>query len=587
MRRTRVLIALVEVAFAAALLGAAAHQHAHAGVERELIALGLLLVPAHLRRLLTCLGRAPAPNPLLLVLEAVALAGTCSYPVAPWGVGVATVLACLLGTSTTREKVPAPTPPWLAVGTALANAAAILLLGRDVVVGSSLAVVRLVLLAPIVAEALAPARPRSALDDQRRTAAVFTFAGTSWSQAIDLIYPLAYLATVAGLHLASFRAEPAERPRVRRRLGLRLAVPVLALALALALGEAIFHVVPNRYRELVPARGANSYHGPGTEYVYEGALLGPRVPVKNVFHWNKAGWHDADHELEKPAGTARIVVLGDSYVEGVQVALDELYHRRLEKGLAARSNRPVEAIGLGWAGWGQAQELECLRTTGLRYRPDLVVLEFLPGNDVRNNQDRLEQLANDEGSRSTFARVLFIKSINASLFFHAFLFDKLDLTLRRAGGHRDPVDSDVYSASPAEHSELWKEAWDRTDALVGDTKAELDRRGVPLVVAIFTSPLEIEACVSGPSPDPRYDFSIPRKRMAELCRRRGIACVDLAPRFAKLPADARPGLHLLPYDGHWSALGHREGASETVRFLTEETTLWQDVLKRVQAELPR
>ncbi|HVT18767.1 MAG TPA: hypothetical protein VHQ90_21610 [Thermoanaerobaculia bacterium] len=43
------------------------------------------------------------------------------------------------------------------------------------------------------------------------------------------------------------------------------------------------------------------------------------------------------------------------------------------------------------AGYGTAQELLTLRHEVWRYAPDLVLLAFYTGNDVRNNERRLEQ----------------------------------------------------------------------------------------------------------------------------------------------------------------------------------------------------
>ncbi len=102
---------------------------------------------------------------------------------------------------------------------------------------------------------------------------------------------------------------------------------------------------------------------------------------------NEQGLRDRPHAYDKPAGTRRIVVLGDSFMEAYQVALEESLPHRLQESLA---DRDVEVINLGVGGYGTAQELRALREEGLLYAPDLVVLAFFTGNDIQNNSRSLQ-----------------------------------------------------------------------------------------------------------------------------------------------------------------------------------------------------
>lgn len=97
---------------------------------------------------------------------------------------------------------------------------------------------------------------------------------------------------------------------------------------------------------------------------------------------NGAGWRDVDHALEKQAGVYRVVILGDSFVEALQVELDSTFWRLAEKKLARRIGRPVEIINLARSGMTQTEQLIVLRTEAVRYAPDLVVQVFVPVNDV-------------------------------------------------------------------------------------------------------------------------------------------------------------------------------------------------------------
>ncbi len=62
---------------------------------------------------------------------------------------------------------------------------------------------------------------------------------------------------------------------------------------------------------------------------------------------NAAGFLDVEHVEAKPAVVVRIGFFGDSYVEALQVSLDETFYRRLPDPMAGRD---IEAFGLGISG---------------------------------------------------------------------------------------------------------------------------------------------------------------------------------------------------------------------------------------------
>jgi hypothetical protein len=578
MNRTTVRAFALETLLGGALLAGAGYQHwARPGMETNFLSLAPLLFPAHLRRLLVVLGHATPAPAWVTLLEAIASAGVFVYPVSPVTALVAMVVSAAL--ATTRGTGGAA-PAWLSAAAWAALAAGAASLGQEVARGSPLALFRAAAFLPVLIEACRPARERSAGDALRRLALGLMPLGTRLAASADLLYPSLYGAAVALVELRAARAAPEERVRARRRLALRLAAPAAMMALGLFLAEVAAHVVPNSYRDTV-ARPKGTMHAPGETYVYEGALLGPKQAKPNVVRWNQDGWHDVDHARARPRGTVRVLVLGDSYVEGVQVATDELFHRRLGAILGEGSApRPVEAIALGTSGWGQEQELDALRRDGLSYDPDLVLVELLMGNDIRNNDPELERLANDDAYRGTPARVLYARALNVGLFFHAFVADRLDRTLRRILGRVDPVDSDVYRAKPGiSPPEAWERAWTRTGELLGELQKTCAAAHVSLVVVGFSSPLEIDAHVPGKPRSSDFDFALPGRRARALCEARGIPFIDLAERFAKLPAEQRDALHLAG-DGHWAAPGHDAAARETARWLASESPVWSAVTSR-------
>ncbi len=98
---------------------------------------------------------------------------------------------------------------------------------------------------------------------------------------------------------------------------------------------------------------------------------------------NSAGLRDVEHSLIKPAGTFRILGLGDSFTAGWGAAYEETYLRRSEVALNSRSgDHPrVEVIKAGINGYFPETQRMLLENHGLKYRPDLVIVGFL-ANDV-------------------------------------------------------------------------------------------------------------------------------------------------------------------------------------------------------------
>jgi hypothetical protein len=105
---------------------------------------------------------------------------------------------------------------------------------------------------------------------------------------------------------------------------------------------------------------------------------------------NSGGWRDIEHSLSKPKGTFRIAVLGDSYVEALQVDLEKTFWKRLEA-MLNQQGKKVEVLGFGMSGFDAAQAFETLRHHAMLYDPDLIIFSFVSANDIR---DSVRQISN-------------------------------------------------------------------------------------------------------------------------------------------------------------------------------------------------
>jgi len=98
-----------------------------------------------------------------------------------------------------------------------------------------------------------------------------------------------------------------------------------------------------------------------------------------------------DRTREKPGGSTRWAVIGDSIVESLQVPLDKTFAMLAEKRLSARTGHQVEVINMGLSGATPAVIAERLRTRGEALELDGIIVlisasDFLsdaPDEDTR------------------------------------------------------------------------------------------------------------------------------------------------------------------------------------------------------------
>ncbi|MDD5224879.1 MAG: SGNH/GDSL hydrolase family protein [bacterium] len=99
---------------------------------------------------------------------------------------------------------------------------------------------------------------------------------------------------------------------------------------------------------------------------------------------NSQGLRGPEYDFLKPRDEYRILVLGDSYVEGYSVEFENTFTEVLKKYLNASGKRAFEVINAGTAGYSTDQEQLYYRGEGRRYGPDLTILAFFD-NDVWYN----------------------------------------------------------------------------------------------------------------------------------------------------------------------------------------------------------
>jgi hypothetical protein len=108
-----------------------------------------------------------------------------------------------------------------------------------------------------------------------------------------------------------------------------------------------------------------------------------KLATHQTIEINSRGLREREIPYEKPSGTYRILVLGDSAAVGFEVAPEDVYTRVAESLLRERGY-PVQFVNAGHRGYGTDQSLLYLMDEGVHYAPDLVLYHWTR-NDVDDN----------------------------------------------------------------------------------------------------------------------------------------------------------------------------------------------------------
>src|SRR3989344_4963490 len=96
---------------------------------------------------------------------------------------------------------------------------------------------------------------------------------------------------------------------------------------------------------------------------------------------NSLGYRDSEFKIRKAKNIERIIFLGDSYVFGFGVELNEIFHQIIESRLG-KSNKSYEIINAGYKGqFSEDTQYLYLKNEGLKLNPDVIVLGITLSND--------------------------------------------------------------------------------------------------------------------------------------------------------------------------------------------------------------
>ena len=344
-------------------------------------------------------------------------------------------------------------------------------------------------------------------------------------------------------------------------------------------------------------------------------------------HFNGFGMRDRERKIEKEK--YRIAILGDSMIEALQVRDQEVVNRVMEKRLADR----VEVLNFGMSGFGTVEELVAYRTKVAPFHPDVVVVAFLPKNDVRDNSmplrsralegwgdeppenvpffglnrqgelvqiywPREDRYADKAKKSATPKRGLLSRSRAYQLcqhFYTEVLWPGWQRLRWWAGsGNRIPSldrSEDWHLGVYMEPQGEWAPAWEITEKTLLLFKKEVEQQGAKLVVITLPTDFELDV-----NPEKEYfvrtgyrfpsgfDVTYPHRRLAAFCKQNGILFKSMYEPFMRYRNEH--GMTHKPYmgrwcDGHYSPLGHRLLAENLSSYLSDQGIF------STEAQIPR
>ena len=304
---------------------------------------------------------------------------------------------------------------------------------------------------------------------------------------------------------------------------------------------------------------------------------------------NSLGLRDKEYTVEKPPKTFRILMLGDSFIEGDGIYSNETCSKRLEAMLdTVRSDIRWEVINAGVGSYSPLLEYLYLKYHGLQLQPDLVILGF-DLSDVYDDiqYSKLAQVDSSgipiavspsppEPAASWFTEALvsikdFFKDNTRLYNFIRIRIDRQVEAMKHEGVFTGDLQYDKYAMLRDNYKSTDDRDWTLTYKYLLLIRDTLRERGIDFWLTIHPYGLQIHPRewldgrqYWGFKPDTIYSMQ-PQKYVEEFCKRNNIYVINLCGDFKRLSQNVFPLYY--NYNGHWLAAGHELVADVLYRHL--------------------
>lgn len=298
---------------------------------------------------------------------------------------------------------------------------------------------------------------------------------------------------------------------------------------------------------------------------------------------NHFGLRGPDITLEKPAGTKRLLMLGDSFTMGKGVQDEETFSRLVEAGLnralQACGGPAVQVLNGGVDSYAPVLSRLQLERDLTKLAPDFVMLN-LDNSDLVQEAAYRRQAVRDSAGRIVAVPQVWQESpyerFRSWTARHLFFTRVLLVYANRAMDHKELTVREVVNEAGRGHFAHTLEGdVDRTtewhdifESLAG-IKAHTDSLGIPFVLTTY--PWAHQLGEKGWDPG-RYEFMQKGEKLSDLTARTirhhadslGIALLETEPTFRAYTGDE---VLYFAYDPHWTPAGQRLMAQAIEQYL--------------------
>jgi len=318
---------------------------------------------------------------------------------------------------------------------------------------------------------------------------------------------------------------------------------------------------------------------PGARYVVAPPEPCPGWGSSGVI--NRRGLRDREYDYPKPPGTFRILALGDSYTEGFQFALDEIWPKILERQLNARGDGvKYEVINAGRSAMGTAVEYLYYLNEGRKYDADLVLTLFIP-NDFKDNSrelnDRLQpyftladgtlELDTRFREAQTYRLKKLVKPLSQNSYLASFTIQVYNQLQAAEAGSAPPPET-ALSADELEAVAV-------TRRLFLELAQAVEQDGAQFALVIGTMENETD-WDDGPDKARQKDGLLVAEAnplMTEFAESEGLTYLNLRPILQAYSLEHQAYIHGCAENeggGHWSQTGQAVAADAVYQFLVAE-----------------
>jgi hypothetical protein len=283
---------------------------------------------------------------------------------------------------------------------------------------------------------------------------------------------------------------------------------------------------------------------------------------------NPDGFNDDPFQEEKPPGIRRVIAVGDSFLVGL-VPRERNFIDIMERRIQA--NLPAEIYNMGIVHTHPGQYLSVLVKEGLRWNPDVILIGFFVGNDIKANAPEHSFWYRRSIRTITIPRR--ILALSSELAQRQNKNVPLGWAFGDPGYLDDPekefptFSEMKYLRKQRKHLKLtlrrprWEteKRWRGTLENLTDIHEVAKERGIPMLLVIMPDEFQVNESVRNKAferfqlaPED-YDVASPQKRLVAFARSRKIVVVDLLEPLREADK-VRRCYHL--QDGHWNSRGN-------------------------------